>query len=121
MAVVEAGVAVVVLLTVVDVVVGLLSLLLEEVEAAAGFTVVEDAAEVAGLLEEELDVAVCLLALELVLLEGLTAAEEVEDDVRDVFTEELEVVEGRAVVDVAAGRAVDVVAGRAIEEDDCAL
>lgn len=82
---VEAGVAVVVLLTVVDVEVGLPSLPLEEVEAAAGLTVVEDAAGVAGLLAEELGEAVCLLALELVPLEGLTAAEEEGVDVRDVF------------------------------------
>ena len=114
----ELGVAVVVLFTVVVEEVGLASLL-EEVEAEVGFTVEEDAAGVAGLLAEELDVAVCLLALELVLLEGLTAAEEEELDVRDVFTEELEVVEGRAVDDVAAGRADEVVVvGRAKEEDD---
>lgn len=81
-------------------------------DVEVGLAVVEDAAEVAGLLAEELVVAVCLLALELVLLDGLTAAEEEDVDVRDVFTEELEVVEGRAVV-VVEGREVVVAEGRA--------
>jgi hypothetical protein len=108
-----AGVAVVVLLTVEDEEVGLPSLALVEVEEEVGFTVVEDAAEEAGLLAEELDVAVCLLALELVLLEGLTAAEGVDDDVRDVFTEEPEAEEGREVV-VVEGRDVLVVEGREV-------
>ena len=83
-------------------------------DVEVGLAVVEDAAEVAGLLAEELVVAVCLLALELVLLDGLTAAEEEDVDVRDVFTEELEVVEGREVV-VAEGRAAPVEVGRSKE------
>lgn len=104
-----AGVAVVVLLTVED----------EEVGLAA-----EEVAVVAGLLAEELEVVGLLVAalleegwfvftrpaLVLVLVAGLAT---VEVDVRDVFTEEPEAVEGREVV-VVEGRDVLVVEGREV-------
>jgi hypothetical protein len=103
-----AGVAVVVLLTVED----------EEVGLAA-----EEVAEVAGLLADELEVVGLLVAalleegwfvftrpaLVLVLVAGLAT---VDVDVRDVFTEEPEAVEGREVV--VEGRDVLVVEGREV-------
>lgn len=78
---------------------------------------VEEVAVVAGRLEVEVVVVVCLLAV--LLVEGFTAEEE--EDVRDVFTVEPEVVvEVREVV-VDEGLACEVDVGRSKEADDCAL
>ena len=94
-----AGVAVVVLLTVEDEEVGLAA---EEVAEVAGLLV-------AALLEEGWFVFT-RPALVLVLVAGVAT---VDVDVRDVFTEEPEAVEGREVV-VVEGRDVLVVEGREV-------